>query len=182
MTRKKHLQPPEINSALRVAPHGPHYCAHRSFSRTVSNMPAIEADAGRTPAAAPPAQRLVVATAIPRRGPPFPSCGRRGRGGGTRGRFPAPPEAALSGRALRQLRRSVPLVSPLRAEGWPVWVRAGSGDVAARPPGAESFLIGNRLRPEGSAGVLRPGSGSTPERRWASLILLLSLIWTIKTN
>lgn len=66
MTRKKHLQPPEINSALRVAPHGPHYCAHRSFSRTVSNMPAVEADAGRTPAAAPPAQRLVVATAIPR--------------------------------------------------------------------------------------------------------------------
>jgi len=49
VARKKHLQPPEINSALRVAPHGPHYCAHRSFSRTVSNMPAIEADAGRTP-------------------------------------------------------------------------------------------------------------------------------------
>lgn len=157
-------------------------------------MPAIEADTGQVPAVAPPAPRQ----------PPFPA-GRGGPGGQptsqpaaavpvTRTAGPRPRHAELfsrpsGGGAVGPGAAPAPSLRAARVtaarRGMAGVSTGGERGRAERMPGAagaESFLTGTRLRPEGSAGVLRPCPGSPPERRWASPILSLSLTWMIKTN
>lgn len=157
------------------------YAGYRSRHRTsprcsptraaTSAIPTGRGGPGGQPTSQPAPAVPVMRTAGPR--PRHAELFSRPAGGGAvgPGAAPAPPPRAARVTAAR---RGMAGVST-----------GGERGRAERMPGAggtESFLAGSRLRPEGSAGVLRPCPGSPPECRWASPVLSLSLIWTIKTN